>query len=236
MGLFAFAKSVGSTLGITGSAEKEKVAAQQAKVAELQAAAAKVADGAQQKAKGYEIVAEQLKATVISYGLRIDNLTIRFDGTKATLTGAAQTPADREKAVLAVGNTTEVQSVDDQLTVLHPEPEALFHTVKSGDTLSKVSLDVYGVIGLYDAIFAANQPMLTHPDKIFPGQVLRIPHAEAPHHTVAAGETLGTIAKKWYGDAAKYAAIFEANRGTLTDPNKVAVGQNLTIPLVNPKI
>ena len=41
--------------------------------------------------------------------------------------------------------------------------------------------------------------MLSHPDEIFPGQVLRIPRASAPVHTVQPGETLGAIAKHWYG-------------------------------------
>lgn len=59
-----------------------------------------------------------------------------------------------------------------------PEPAAptsTFHTVKSGDTLSKIAKEVYGNANLYNAIFEANKPMLAHPDKIFPGQVLRIP-------------------------------------------------------------
>lgn len=53
-----------------------------------------------------------------------------------------------------------------------------FYTVKKGDTLSAISKQVYGKASLYNRIFEANRPMLTHPDKIYPGQSLRIPPAE----------------------------------------------------------
>lgn len=49
------------------------------------------------------------------------------------------------------------------------------YTVEKGDTLSKIAKAMYGNAGKYPVIFEANQPMLKHPDKIYPGQVLRIP-------------------------------------------------------------
>lgn len=49
-------------------------------------------------------------------------------------------------------------------------------------------------------------------------------------HTVASGETLGKIAKQYYGDASKYTAIFEANTNTLKDPNVIHPNQELVIP------
>jgi nucleoid-associated protein YgaU len=56
-----------------------------------------------------------------------------------------------------------------------PAPEAKFYTVKSGDTLSKIAREYYGDAGRYPEIFEANKPMLKDPDKIYPGQVLRVP-------------------------------------------------------------
>jgi nucleoid-associated protein YgaU len=50
-----------------------------------------------------------------------------------------------------------------------------FYTVKSGDTLSKIAAEHYGAANKYTVIFEANRPMLTDPDKIYPGQTLRIP-------------------------------------------------------------
>ena len=55
------------------------------------------------------------------------------------------------------------------------EPESQFYTVKKGDTLSKIAKEFYGEASKYPQIFAANKPMLKHPDKIYPGQMLRIP-------------------------------------------------------------
>ncbi|HEY1492426.1 MAG TPA: LysM peptidoglycan-binding domain-containing protein [Steroidobacteraceae bacterium] len=49
-------------------------------------------------------------------------------------------------------------------------------------------------------------------------------------HVVAAGETLGKIAQKYYGDASLYQQIFDANRDVLKDPNKIFPGQKLRIP------
>jgi nucleoid-associated protein YgaU len=47
--------------------------------------------------------------------------------------------------------------------------------VAKGDTLSKIAKEFYGNANAYMKIFEANKPMLTHPDKIYPGQNLRIP-------------------------------------------------------------
>ena len=49
-------------------------------------------------------------------------------------------------------------------------------------------------------------------------------------HTVVKGDTLGHIAKHYYGKASKYPQIFEANRDILDDPNKIRPGQALNIP------
>ena len=68
-----------------------------------------------------------------------------------------------------------VGEVDDQISVTTPAPEARFVTVKKGDTLSAIAKAEYGNANAYMKIFEANKPMLSHPDKIYPGQVLRIP-------------------------------------------------------------
>jgi LysM repeat protein len=54
--------------------------------------------------------------------------------------------------------------------------------------------------------------------------------AEGQTYTVQPGDSLSKIAKRFYGDANRYTAIFEANRDKLTDPDKISVGQELTIP------
>ena len=49
-------------------------------------------------------------------------------------------------------------------------------------------------------------------------------------HVVEKGDTLGAIAKKYYGKAGAYMKIFEANKDVLTDPDKIKPGQKLRIP------
>ena len=61
------------------------------------------------------------------------------------------------------------------MSVVTPEPEATFYTVKEGDSLSKIAKEVYGDMMKYPVIFEANKPMLKSEDLIYPGQVLRIP-------------------------------------------------------------
>jgi len=56
------------------------------------------------------------------------------------------------------------------------------------------------------------------------------PEPEAKFYTVQSGDTLGKIAKEFYGDASQYPKIFEANQPMLTDPDKIYVGQSLRIP------
>lgn len=56
------------------------------------------------------------------------------------------------------------------------------------------------------------------------------PQSNVRTYTVKSGDTLSKIAKEFYGSANDYMKIFEANRGTLTDPNRISPGQQLTIP------
>ena len=49
-------------------------------------------------------------------------------------------------------------------------------------------------------------------------------------HEVKPGDTLWKIAEQYYGDGSLYTQIFEANKDTLDDPNKIKVGQKLRIP------
>ncbi len=119
--------------------------------------------------------AEALLNAVKKLGLEADNLAIRVQGDTAILEGKTSSQAMREKIVLAVGNTNGIAQVDDRLEVVAAEPEAVYYTVKSGDSLSKIAKNHYGNANKYMVIFEANKPMLSHPDKIYPGQVLRIP-------------------------------------------------------------
>ena len=114
-----------------------------------------------------------------SMGLKVDGLDVGFDGSSGTVTvsGVAADQGTKEKVVLCCGNVANVKAVNDMLTVATPADESKYYTVVSGDTLSKIAKQFYGNPNKYPVIFEANKPMLTHPDKIYPGQLLRIPPA-----------------------------------------------------------
>lgn len=115
-----------------------------------------------------------LKAEVARLGILVSDLNVEVSE-MITVSGITDSNADREKIILAMGNINNIGAVADNITVTNPEPEATFHVVESGDTLSKISQKVYGDAMKYNLIFEANKPMLEHPDKIYPGQTLRIP-------------------------------------------------------------
>lgn len=119
---------------------------------------------------------EQLKEHINKVGLGNPNVQATVDGDKVTVTGEVASQEEKEKILLAVGNIQGVGSVDDQITVTGPVVGAAeFVEVKAGDTLSAISLRVYGNANQYQKIFDANKPMLKDVNKIYPGQKLRIP-------------------------------------------------------------
>ena len=114
---------------------------------------------------------------VSDQGLSVDGLRVEVDGDVAKVSGKAQNQADREKAILVAGNTQGIARVDDAIDVEAPEPPSTYYEVKKGDTLGKIAKAHYGDAMKYPQIFEANRPMLKDPDRIYPGQVLRIPPA-----------------------------------------------------------
>lgn len=161
MGIFSFIKNAGAKLGI-GKSEAEEAAE---KAVEAEAAL---------KASN-EAAAQKMIKTASDLDLEVQNMHVSINGDTAIVTGLAADQATKEKVVLIIGNTEGIALVDDQMEVEITEPEAVFHTVESGDSLSKIAKAVYNDAMKYPLIFEANKPMLSHPDKIYPGQVLRIP-------------------------------------------------------------
>ena len=120
---------------------------------------------------------DAILAYIRTQNLTATGLTVTFDGASSTATvyGVAPDQATREKIVLCAGNVEGVAQVNDMMSVDRSEPESTFYTVVSGDTLSKISKTAYGDPNKYMKIFEANKPMLKDPNKIYPGQKLRIP-------------------------------------------------------------
>jgi nucleoid-associated protein YgaU len=137
--------------------------------------AAAAANDVASKAAAEARKASSLKKYIERLGLGIENLAIKVDDDLVTVGGTATSQEVREKTVLALGNTAGTARVDDQIEVVTPEPEAKYYTVVRGDSLSKIAKEFYGNAMKYPVLFEANKPMLSDPDKIYPGQVLRIP-------------------------------------------------------------
>lgn len=121
--------------------------------------------------------ANELLRYVMGMQLPVKDVKIDFDDGVATVHGTAENQAIKENVIIGIGNIAGVAQVDDRMIVSNPAPPAQFYTVKSGDTLSKIAREFYGDAMKYPTIFDANKPMLSDPDKIYPGQVLRIPSA-----------------------------------------------------------
>jgi nucleoid-associated protein YgaU len=121
--------------------------------------------------------ARAIKDYVASKGLPVQGIDLDYDANSSTVTVSGTVPdqATREKIVVCCGNVASVEHVDDRLSVASAGKPGDFYTVKSGDTLSEIAKRYYGDANRYSAIFEANKPMLDDPDKIYPGQVLRVP-------------------------------------------------------------
>ena len=167
MGLFSFVKSIGEKIG------------------------------------GAKVDAAGLGTYVKALGLPVEKLLLSVSEDQETVDVFGFVPdlAVKEKLIIAIGNCQGVAKVNDHIRIGVPTapvnvapapttvaeavaaepavadvaPTSVFYTVVSGDTLSKIAKKEYGNANEYNAIFEANKPMLKHPDKIYPGQVLRIP-------------------------------------------------------------
>lgn len=119
-----------------------------------------------------------------SFQLETGNVQVTVNEDVVTLSGSVSTIFQKIRLVATAGNVEGIASVnDDNLTVgeaveINVEPEKQFHTVVKGDTLWAIATKFYHNGNLYNNIFEANQPMLSHPDKIYPGQMLVIPAQE----------------------------------------------------------
>lgn len=147
MGLFSFIKDAGTKLFNGGESAEEQAAKATAEIKKFQIS---------------------------------DNVEALVSGEEITLNGECPTLLAKQKVLTIAGNIAGISKVVDNLTVAEPAAEVAennFYDVKSGDTLSKISKEVYGDANKYNTIFEANKPMLVHPDKIYPGQKLVIPQA-----------------------------------------------------------
>ncbi|KVP94961.1 peptidase M23 [Burkholderia ubonensis] len=123
-----------------------------------------------------QTAADAIKHYIDTQGLDTSNLTVAFDGASRTVTlsGSVADLDTKAKVKVAAGNVQGVAVVNDD--DLQPDdPEVQYHDVVSGDNLWKIAEKYYGDGTKNTAIFEANKPMLSSPDRIYPGQKLVIP-------------------------------------------------------------
>lgn len=128
---------------------------------------------------------------------QIRDLKVELWDTRADLFGECDSMAVKEKAILLAGNVNGVEKVNAfKLKVLaaaetmaepagipdsfaegeDPSPvESRFYQIQSGDTLWKIAKEFYGDGNQYQALFEQNREVIKDPDKIYPGQMIRIP-------------------------------------------------------------
>jgi nucleoid-associated protein YgaU len=134
-------------------------------------------------------------------GLDASGLQFGFGTGSITVSGEIGHENDRQKILDILATAPGINTVQDNMTVAVPvadavseEPETATqdmpaepagatsgdktYTVQSGDTLWKISENLYGDGSKYMKIFEANSDLLDSPDQIFPGQTLVIPTTE----------------------------------------------------------
>lgn len=121
------------------------------------------------------------------------------------------------------------------------ETTVTFYTVQRGDTLWKIAVKFFGDGNQWQKIYEDNKDVLSNPDRIYAGQVLKIIVASASGsqdtesaaggtYTVQPGDSLWKIAAKVYGNGRRWTKIYEANTDKISNSSRIRVGQVLVIP------
>ncbi|MEM8594468.1 MAG: peptidoglycan-binding protein LysM [Pseudomonadota bacterium] len=129
---------------------------------------------------------EKLKQHIESDNPGISGLSVNVENEVATLGGQADSRTAFEKAVLIAGNTLGINSVQAnelvypeeapvaQTEAAAPGPTVEYYEIQKGDTLWAIATNFYGDGNKYQKIFEDNKEVIIDPDKIFPGQKIRI--------------------------------------------------------------
>lgn len=110
----------------------------------------------------------------------IRNVEVTYDDGVATICGECDSQAIRSRAILIAGDVKGVETVvAHDLIAPNPaaeeEPKEDYYTIGPGDTLGAIAKEFYGKASAYMRIFEANRDIISDPNKIYPGQKIRIP-------------------------------------------------------------
>lgn len=128
-----------------------------------------------------DVAADKIKQQLEISLSGIENLDVQFDDGIVTLCGDCMVKGDRAQAITIAGNIKGVERVvAEQLNPApaapdEPEEKDEFYEIQSGDTLGAIAKRYYGKASAYMKNFEENQGVIEDPDKIYPGQKIRIP-------------------------------------------------------------
>lgn len=124
--------------------------------------------------------AEKVKQSIDT--LNLPNVDVKYKDGQVQLSGDALTSEQKEKAVLIAGNIEGVEKVNADALKSPPQTASVeYYIIQPGDTLSKIAQHFYGNASTYPKIFEANREVIEDPNKIFPGQKIRIPEPTHAH-------------------------------------------------------
>jgi len=163
MGLFSWLKKTGAKAS-TNAGEA------------ISAGADKANDAAEALYEKKLIDQKKIMLTGLVDGLHIDvqNFDLDYSDGIVKVYGQVSSDADKNIILSALNTADGISEVDSRISVVAPAQQT--YVVKRGDSLSKISKAFYGDPMKYKQIFAANTDILDDPNKIFPGQELKIPN------------------------------------------------------------
>lgn len=175
--------------------------------------------GRKPEAKAQETVlsdldlAIDLKQYARKLELAVDDVNYAVADGTATITGTVPSQEQREKVVLAAGNTEGIAKVDDKLTVTPPSKDVAAGEAAADAAVARMKREAQ----MKAAAQEAEKPAMQM-------------EAASRFYTVKKGDTLWKIATDMLGAGNRYPEIFEANRPMLTDPDLIYPDQVLRIP------
>lgn len=184
-------------------------------------------------------------------------------GTGAFQPSVAPAPVPEHPVAASNGSVPSAfrSSVPEPVRPAGEMPESLrIYLVRPGDSLSSIAAHELGAASMADNIFLLNRDVIADPDHLMVGIKIRLPIRDGGYgygdgalqaaggaaaggrrptqglgrtHTVARGDTLSSIAQKYYGSGSAWRFLYEANRKVVPNPDTLSVGTELEIPPYN---
>ena len=151
------------------------------------------------------------------------------------------------------GNGNGTNRNTDSRTAADPtdtlQYDFIFYTVEKGDSLWKIASKFYGHGSSWRRIYEDNKLVIKDPSRLYKGQqlIIRLTNTagcapdpivslsdggalEGTVYRIQSGDRLWTIARRAYGSGKLWTLIYEANRDSIADPERIRVGQAINIP------